>query len=373
MSEAGKVAKVARFGLVGCGGIGNTHANALALLDEAELVAVCDVDIGRARETAAKHGIAHAFASAEEMLDAVKLDAITVATDHKHHFAPAMAALHRGVHVIIEKPITTSLEEAYTLLETAKARGVKLGGVFQRRFFPAALRMHKAIEDGRIGRVTVAECIALLGRDRAYFARDAWRGTWKGEGGGALMNQAIHMIDMLLWMVGAPTEVYGRWATLKHGDYIDVEDTSCAVVSFDNGALATITVTTTFNSFETGPGFRIAVHGAAGHTVGLSETPELTQAITDQWPFDPAETVKAWAAAEGGKPGFPAFHSDQLRDFALAIIEDREPLVTGLQAYQALEVIKSVYLSEVRRQPISLPMSAADRAEADRLTSGDAT
>ena len=253
MREGRKVAKVARFGLVGCGGIGNTHANALALLDEAELVAVCDVDIGRARETAAKHGIAHAFASAEEMLDAVTLDAITVATDHKHHFAPAMAALKRGVNVIIEKPITTSLEEAYTLLETAKARGVKLGGVFQRRFFPAALRMHKAIEDGRIGRVTVAECIALLGRDRAYFARDAWRGTWKGEGGGALMNQAIHMIDMLLWMVGAPTEVYGRWATLKHGDYIDVEDSSCAVVSFDNGALATITVTTTFNRSRRGP------------------------------------------------------------------------------------------------------------------------
>ena len=95
--------------------------------------------------------------------------------------------------------------------------------------------MHKAIEDGKIGRVTVAECIALLGRDRAYFARDPWRGTWKGEGGGALMNQAIHMIDMLLWMVGVPTEVYGRWATLKHGEYIDVEDSACAVVSFENG------------------------------------------------------------------------------------------------------------------------------------------
>ena len=87
------------------------------------------------------------------------------------------------------------------------------------------------------------------------------------------MNQAIHMIDMLLWMVGAPTEVYGRWATLKHGDYINVEDSSCAVVSFDNGALATITVTTTFNSFETGPGFRIAVHGAAGRTSDCRKHP----------------------------------------------------------------------------------------------------
>ena len=230
--------------------------------------------------------------------------------------------------------------------------------------------MHAAIVDGRIGRVTVAECIALLGRDRAYFARDAWRGTWKGEGGGALMNQAIHMIDMLLWMVGVPNEVYGRWATLKHGEYIDVEDTACATVGFENGAMASIVATTTLESIEKAPGFRLAVHGAKGHTLGLSERPELTQAITDQWPFDSADTVNAWAAAEGGELGFPGFHSDQLRDFARAILEDREPIVTGFDAVRALEVIKAVYLSEARRAPIVLPMSADDRAEADRITMG---
>jgi UDP-N-acetyl-2-amino-2-deoxyglucuronate dehydrogenase len=364
------VSKTARFGLIGCGGIGQTHANALALIEEAELVAVCDVDLARARDVAVQHGLDEAFASAEEMLEAIAMDAVTIATDHKHHFQPAMAALQRGVHAIIEKPITTSLEEAYTLIETAKARSVTLGGVFQRRFFPAALRMRKAITEGRIGRVTVAECIALLGRDRAYFARDPWRGTWKGEGGGALMNQAVHMIDMLLWMVGEPVEVYGRWETLKHGEYVDVEDCACAVVSFDNGALATITATTTLESIEKAPGFRLAVHGAAGYTLGLSERPELTQAVTDQWPFDTPETIAAWAAAEGGRPGFPAFHSDQLRDFAQAVVAGREPLVTGLASFRALEVIKAVYLSEARRRPIALPMSAEDRAEADRITSG---
>src|SRR5260370_20647120 len=160
-----------------------------------------------------------------------------------------------------------------------------------RRFFPAAQRMHAAIKEGRIGRITVAECVALLGRDREYFARDAWRGTWKGEGGGALMNQAVHMIDMLLWMVGAPNEVYGRWAALKHGEYIDVEDSACAVVGFENGALATIVATTTLESIEKAPGFRLAVHGAGGFPVGMAESPELTQAITDQRPFHPRTTV----------------------------------------------------------------------------------
>jgi predicted dehydrogenase len=179
------------------------------------------------------------------------------------------------------------------------------------------------------------------------------------------------MIDMLLWLVGVPREVYGRWATLKHGDYIDVEDSTCAVVTFEAGSLATITATTTLESSEKAPGFRIAVHGTAGYSIGLSERPELTQAVTDQWPFDPPETIAAWAEAEGGKPGFPGFHSDQLRDFTNALLEDREPLVTGLAAYRSLEVIKAVYLSEARRQPISLPMSAADRAEADRISSGE--
>jgi predicted dehydrogenase len=359
-----------RFGLIGCGGVGATHASALESLEETQLVAVCDVNPDRAREIAEKHRVKHVFATAEEMLDAVALDAVTVATDHKRHFAPAMAAINRGVSLIIEKPIAVSLEEANTLLETAKARGVKLGAVFQRRFVPAARRMRAAIEQGRIGRVTVAECVALLARDRDYFARDAWRGTWKGEGGGALMNQAIHMIDMLLWMVGTPVEVYGRWATLKHGAYIDVEDSACAVVAFESGAIATVVATTTLESVEKAPGLRLAVHGAAGFTLGLEESPELTQAITDRWPFDPASTVEAWAEAEGGQPGFPGFHADQLGDFARAVVEEREPMVTGLDAYRALEVIKGVYLAEARRRPVALPMSAEDRVEADRLTEG---
>lgn len=362
---------IVRFGLVGCGGIGGTHANALALLSEAKLVAVCDVDPAKAKAMAEKFGLDRYFTTAAEMLDAVEVDAITVATDHKNHFKPALEAINRGIHVIVEKPIAASVEEAHQLVEAAKSKGVTLGGICQRRFFPAALRMNKAIVDGKIGRVTLGECVALLGRNRAYFDRDAWRGTWKGEGGGALTNQAIHMIDMTLWMMGVPTEVYGRWATLKHGEYIDVEDTSVATVSFESGALATITVTTTFDDVPTAPGFRVAVHGSAGKSVGLLESPELTQAVTDQWPFDPPETVQQWAAAEGGRPGFPAFHSDQLKDFTLAIKEGREPLVTGLDAYRAIEVIKAVYLSEKRRQPIALPMSAVDRAEADRITSGE--
>ena len=185
------------------------------------------------------------------------------------------------------------------------------------------------------------------------------------------MNQAIHMIDMLLWMVGVPNEVYGRWATLKHGEYIDVEDTACATVGFENGAMASIVATTTLRSIDesaglpscgprrqrTYPGaFRAAGAYAGDHRSVAVRTPRIR-------------------STHGRRPraanlDFPGFHSDQLRDFARAILEDREPIVTGFDAVRALEVIKAVYLSEARRAPIVLPMSAGDRAEADRITMG---
>lgn len=375
-----------RFGLVGCGMIARVHAEALVSLPETELTAVCDIDRAKAEKFAATFDLEHVYGSCEEMLDAVNVDAVSVTTDHKHHYGPTMAAIDRGVAAIVEKPITASLVEGESLVRAAEERGVLLGGIFQRRFFPAALRMREAIEQGRLGQLTLAEVVAHLGRDEAYFAADSWRGTWKGEGGGVLTNQAVHMIDMLLWMMGDPVEVYGRWGKLMHGDYIDVEDTAAAVVKFHNGALATIQATTTFQRAgrlspegvnppspvdREPPGFRLAVHGTSGHTVGLLEYPELTQAVTDQWTF-PGEDgqMKEWHADESDRPGFPGFHSDQLRNFAIAVAEGNQPLVTGRQALAALEVVKAVYLSESTGRPVKLPMSAEVRQQADAITEG---
>jgi predicted dehydrogenase len=243
------------------------------------------------------------------------------------------------------------------MIAAARDAGVKLGAIFQRRFFPAAQRMKAAIDAGRLGRVTSAQCIAHLSRDRAYFDSADWRGTWEFEGGGALMNQAIHMVDMLQWLVGTPVEVYGRAATLKHGDYIDVEDTAVATVEFDNGALAFLHAVTTLDPQL---GFRVAVHGTSGHTVGLRELPELTQAVTDVWTFEGEEDQRAaWEREESGHPGFPAFHRLQLQDFARAVLDDREPAVTGAEARTSLEMIQAVYISQRTRQPVALPMSAA--------------
>lgn len=368
-----------RIGVVGCGKIGRTHAAAVASLSDVELVGVCDLVPEKAEEVAALVPGVPAFSDVERLLTAGRPDAILVATDHKHHFVPAMQAIDAGVGVLVEKPLTTSLVEAEELVSAAGRAGVALGAIFQRRFFPAAQRMHEAIVDGRLGRVVAAECLAHLGRDRRYFARDPWRGSWVGEGGGALLNQAIHMIDMLSWMLGEPTEVYGRWGTLKHSEYIDVEDVAGGVVTYANGAIATIQALTTFENglaaypsdttSRRAPGFQLVVHGSTGHTVSIIESPELDQATTGIWSFDGEESsAQRWREEEAGRPGFPGFHAEQIRDFVASIREGRSPAVTGRDALVALQIVKGIYLSQDRGLPIALPMSEPDRLAADGLT-----
>ncbi len=253
------------------------------------------------------------------------------------------------------------------MVAAADAAGIVFSAFFQRRFFPAALRMKRAIDDGRLGTLTTAEVVAHMSRDRAYFDRDDWRGTWEGEGGGALMNQAIHLVDLLLWFMGRPVEVYGRWATLHHGDYIDVEDTAVATIEFENGALATIQAST---GIDPEFGFRVAVHGTSGDTVSLLENPELTQAITDVWTFAGEEEQRlAWEREESGHFGFPEFHRVQLADFVDAVLDGRPPLVSGAEGVTPVEVIQAIYESQRTRRPVALGR-AGGRVSAARPLDG---
>jgi predicted dehydrogenase len=349
--------------VVGAGNIGRRHAKAITELSGAHLAAVCDIDAARARALAEQHGVSRHGTSLAGMLKQGGIDAVTICTDHGSHRRLLEICAASGVHCIVEKPLSIRLSEAMRMVETAKAAGITFGAIFQRRFVPAAQRMKAAIDAGRIGRVTSAECIAHLGRDSAYFAQADWRGTWAGEGGGALMNQAIHMVDMLQWMVGDALEIYGRWATLKHGDYSNVEDTTVATVSFANGALASIQALTTLDPAY---GFRLAVHGTSGATLGLREWPELTQAVTDLWTLtDQPDPREPWELTGESRPGFPMFHRMQLQDFVDAIRAGRDPAVTGAEGLKALHMIKGIYLSQHRRMPVRLPLDADAIAEVE--------
>ncbi len=184
-----------RTALVGCGKVGQIHAQALAGLPESDLVGVCDVDAGRAASFAARYG-GQAFTDVETMLRTCGLQVLSIATPHPLHAEPAVLAAEAGAHVLIEKPMAARLEDCDAMLAAAQHRGVKLGVISQRRWYEPVLRMKAAIDAGRIGRPVLGTFVMYSSRDPSYYRSDPWRGRWDTEGGGVLVNQSPHMLDL---------------------------------------------------------------------------------------------------------------------------------------------------------------------------------
>jgi UDP-N-acetyl-2-amino-2-deoxyglucuronate dehydrogenase len=344
-----------RVGIVGCGNIAKTHATALAALSEGELAAACDVDEGRAKAFAAQFGAPNVYTDVDAMVRGGNVDAIIVCTPHPFHAPVVVAAAEAGVHVLCEKPISDKLSEADRMVEAAERAGITFSVVFQRRWWPACQRIRQAIDAGKLGKLTVGESVSKLWRAEEYFAADAWRGKWATEGGGVLMNQAVHALDMFQWFMGPAVEVVGRWAKLRAGDYIDVEDTAVATVVFANGALGTILAATTITP---GFGFRVTVHGENGATVSVWENPEGRQGVNDVWTVPDEEELRAgWEAEDRDKPGFPFFHQLQLQDFLQAVRDRRPPAVAGAEGIKSLEIISAIYESSRTGKAIPLPMA----------------
>lgn len=346
-----------RVGLVGCGRIAATHATALDTLEEAEFIACCDRDIERAAHMASEHNVPHVFGNAAELFRSGLIDAALVCTPHPAHEAVVVAAAQAGIHVLCEKPIATSLAEADRMIEAADKAGIKFGVIFQRRFWPSSQRIRKAIDDGKLGNLTLCECIVRIWRPREYFESDPWRGKWATEGGGVLMNQAVHSVDHFQWFMGPAVEVVGRHATLRHGAYIDVEDTAAAIVTFANGAIGVIEAASTV---KPNAGFRVSIHGDNGATVSSWENPEGAIGFHDTWTIPGEEALRdRWEIEDKDKPGFPLYHVLQIQEFLQAVQADRQPAVTGRDARKSLEIILAIYESSRTGLPVKLPMRVA--------------
>lgn len=345
-----------RFGILGCGKIAINHVEALRSLHRVSVVAAADVDPDRAQSFARDHGVPHACSDASEMF-AVGLDAVTVCTPHSAHAEGVVAAASHGVHVLCEKPVAITLAEADRMAAATADAGVVFGVMFQRRFWPAAARVRQAIDDGRLGPPIAGGVVARFNRDSEYYA-EPWRGRWATEGGGVLMTQAIHHIDLLQWFMGPATRVTGRFANLAHAGIIEVEDTASAIIEFASGALATVQVGTTFNP---GLGAQVWVSDARGRTAGVMEFPEGV-GFTDVW------TVPGEAEFAAGYPSdgefdisladvhrhLAPYHALQIRDFVDAVREGREPAVTGAEAVKSLEIVHAIYESSRTGLPVAL-------------------
>jgi predicted dehydrogenase len=328
------------FALVGAGGAAGVHAAALLRIAGTRIAAVLgsSPDSQRARSLADRYG-ARVARDLDELLDDPELDAVDLCTPHPQHAAAAIAAAEAGLHVVVEKPMALSTADCTAMIEAAERAGVVLSVISQRRWYAPVERVKAAIDDGRIGRPGLAIVEVLGWRSPEYYAMDAWRGTREGEGGGVLVNQAVHQLDLACWFLGQPLEVDGWTTNLNHPE-IDVEDTAVAVVRFERGALATIVAS---NSQRPGLHARIHVHGTNGASVGVETDRGSIFVAGVSPPSEPAndlwtipgedDRLEEWRQADrealAGVDLSSHHHEIQLRDIATAIRERRPPAVTG--------------------------------------------
>ncbi len=352
------MASKVRFGIVGTGGIARAHAVGLAVLDgDAELVSCCDVQANRAEDFARQYGAKQHFTDAKQMLDAGGIDVVCVCTPHPQHAHPLVLAAERGIHGVCEKPFTNTVAEADQVLEAAAKAGTFVSVMSQRRWFPAAQRIKKAQEDGKLGsRIVMGESYCEMWRDEAYYKRDAWRGRWDTEGGGVMTNQSPHNIDFLLWYAGPAVELKAYWANVNH-PYVEIEDNAVCILKFKSGGLGIIKGTVSMNPARRIHG--VTIVGDSGATVSLDcweIPPEQRKTRTgpsdigtnDIWTIPGEENVVSMSrqhALDYGAGDLPNFHAHQLRDIIDAAREKRQPAVTGLDGRRVVAVIQGIYES----------------------------
>ena len=359
-----------RTAIVGCGKVGHLHAKALSRLSESVFVAVCDTNLQRAQQFAAEYKV-KAYQDVEDMIASSGVESLTVCTPHPLHAEPAILAANAGVHVLIEKPLASSLQDCDAILNAARRSGVKIGTMCQRRFYTPCQRIKRAIEEGKLGRPILGS-VAMYGwRDQAYYKSDAWRGSWKAEGGGVLVNQAPHQLDLLQWYMGPIDELFGYWDNLNH-PYIEVEDTAIAVLRFKNGALGNIVVSNSQNPALYG---RVYVHGSNGASVGvqtdggamfIAGMSSITDPpINDLWTVPgEQELLKKWQKEDSDfflsiNP-MEYYHQLQISEFLKAVIKSHDPLITGEEGRKTVEIFTALYRSQQDRKPVKFPLTAED-------------
>ncbi len=343
------------FAIVGCGMIARFHARALAEVPGTQIVALVSRTPERARALADEVGLNCDLATdLGAVLTRSDVHVVVVTTPSGAHLEPAVAAARAGKHVVVEKPLEITAERCDRIIRACADNGVKLCTIFPSRFSDANQALKAAVDAGRFGRLTLGETTCKWWRSQAYYDEGGWKGTKALDGGGALMNQAIHNVDLLLWLMGPVSQVVGFTATLAH-ERIEVEDTAVGCLHFRSGALGVIQATT---SVFPGLPKTIAVHGDRG-TVVVEQDDVL------RWDFNPETPADAdirrrfsqKSGASGGSSNPAAIshqgHARQLADFVNAIRTDTAPLVDGREGRKAVAVIEALYRSAATGQAIT--------------------
>jgi predicted dehydrogenase len=344
------------FAIVGCGMIARFHARALAEVPGAKLLGLVSRHPANAQAVMDAVGCrCEIYSDLKPVLGRGDIHVVIVTTPSGAHLEPALAAAEAGKHVVVEKPLEITLERCDRIIEACDRRRVKLCTIFPSRFGDANQTLKKAVDAGRFGRLTLGETTCKWWRPQSYYDEGGWKGTKALDGGGALMNQAIHNVDLLSWMMGPVTHIAGFTATLAH-ERIEVEDTAVACLRFANGALGVIQAAT---SVHPGLPKTIAVHGDRG-TVVIEQDDVLRWEITPETAGDQAikQRFAQKTGASGGSNNPAAIshvgHARQLADFARAIETGTEPLVDGREGRKAVEIILGIYRSAETGRTVEL-------------------
>jgi predicted dehydrogenase len=342
------------FGIIGAGVISETHARAIDSIENARLYGVYSINKNKSDALAAKYNCT-AYATLDEMLSRPEIDIVCICTPSGIHLEPAIQSINAGKHCLIEKPLEVTLERCDQITEAANKGGVKIGVIFPSRFYEPAGQLKKAIDEKRFGDIVLGDAYVKWSRSAEYYKSGKWRGTWKYDGGGALMNQGIHSVDLLQWYMGPVESVRAIAANIRHKD-IEVEDTVVATLKFASGALGTIECST---AVFPGSLKRIEIAGTTGTAI-LEESNLIKWEFKDSASED--ETIKrameAGNVSHGGVSN-PADisiigHQKQIEDMIRAVQTGGNPLVDEIEGRKSVEIVLAIYESARSEKVIKL-------------------
>ena len=358
--------KKVRIGIIGAGKVGQMHGLAVSRSARGTLSATFDTAYERAKAFTDKFG-GTPFDNLDAMLDQV--DAVIVCTPHPVHAEPAVTAGRKGKHLLIEKPLASTISDCDRILAAAAGTGVKVSTMSQRRWIPGAMRIKRAIEAGKLGTPAVGVVHMQSWRTAEYYLSDPWRGQWNSEGGGVLVNQSPHQLDLLLWYMGPIKRLVGVWRNVNHPT-VPIDDTALAIVEFKSGALGQIYVS---NSHNPAIKTRVEVLGSNGATVGIKtdggamfiagQSAALEPQVNDIWNVPgESELLDSWVAEDSaafsaaGDNAMQQYHDMQVADFIEAIADGRDPLVSGEDGRRVVELFSGIYRSQFQGGWVDFPL-----------------
>lgn len=331
--------KALRFGIIGCGVISSHHADAILAVEGAEITAISDVSEQRAASFAEKYGIKKYFTDYRKLVEDDEVDAVCICTPSGLHSEQIIYAANAGKHIFCEKPIGITKEQLDGIVSAVRKNGVKMGCAFQMRTHKDATTVKAALDSGRFGKIILADVYMKYYRSQQYYDSASWRGTWELDGGGALMNQCVHGIDLLLWIAGDVESVFARAAAQSRK--IKVEDTAVAVLKFKNGAFGVLEGTT---SVYPGQNTRLELHGEKGTII-------FGDMKIYEWKIEGDDNEKAPEISgdydmKDDPTAIPKMsHLELIQDFVDAVRNNREPMIPPEDGRKAIDLILAIYES----------------------------